>query len=67
MWGLGVRPLGLEWLDLKNCRGENSGREGREGLAELSHIKCGQPFREVGFIPSHGKPLAELKQGSDMW
>ena len=36
-------------------------------MAELSHIKCSQPFREVGFIPSHGKPLAELKQDSDMW
>jgi len=42
--------------------------EGRwEGLAELSYMKCGQPFRNVGFIPSYGKPLAELKQDSDMW
>ena len=65
MWGLGVKESQNGWTLRTAGKKMVEGRW--QGLAELSYIKCGQPFRKVGFIPSHGKPLAELKQDSDMW
>ena len=65
MWALGVKEGQNGWI--LRTAGKKMVERRWEGLAELSHIKCGQPFREVGFIPNHGKPLGDLKQDSDVW